>query len=485
VQPRRYLFAIGYVAASMAVSEVIYQLLDTTRLSMVFMAGVLLTAVTQGVGPAMLASALAFLSYNFYLVEPRFTLSFEVEDFEVLATFLVVALMTGGLAGRLRDESRRSVQRARTLEALFEASRRMSATESERDLRRELARVIAEAIGGEAWVLAPDGSDGIRAPETEPALSVRMGALAAQAERNRPDTAVDADLRARSVAADGQSLGVAVWRDTTADEAGAADRDRLVRVLLDLGAAAIARARLGAEKAQVEAIARAEQLRTALLSSISHDFRTPLAAILASSSTLLEFDDKLGADQRRDLAQTVQEEAERLNRFVANLLDMTRLESGALELQCVPVPALEVAMRAAERVGRSKKGPRIAPVAGGADVLVAADPLLLEHILTNLMENAAAFGPAGSAIELGVWRRGGDVEIEVADHGPGVAPAERSRIFEQFYRTAQARQAAQGTGLGLSIAKGLVEAMGGQIRARARPDGQSGLSVVITLPSSR
>ncbi|NEX93651.1 ATP-binding protein, partial [Caulobacter sp. 17J65-9] len=314
----------------------------------------------------------------------------------------------------------------------------------------------------------------------------RAGALLAR-RRAEPgvETLMDGPWRARRMCIDGEELGVAVWRigETAAHELDQVDR--LADILADLGAAATARARLSAHKAAADALVSTEKLRTALLSSISHDLRTPLAAILASSSSLKDYDAQFSPETRRDLAANIQEEAERLNRYVTNLLSMTRLESGALDMELHAISAFEVAAAAAQRVERRKGARRLLLSGPERPLFVRADPVLLEQALANVVENAIAYSPDGTDVELRVTERDGGVEIEVVDAGPGVPEAEIGKIFDKFYRSAGTRQIAEGAGMGLPIARGFVEAVGGAMTARARPDGASGLSVLVTLPEAK
>lgn len=460
---RPYGVALVFILAATGVSELLYRVFDTTRLSMVFLAGVLATAVTQGAYPGYFAALVAFAIYNVYLVEPRFTFRFaSPEDVLVLLVFLAVAMLTGGLAGRLRDESQRNLVRARATGALFEASRKLSSADDEEAIRRLVVEQMAAAAKGEAAMV--DGPVTWRSPHTDDPL----GALARQ-----PDFS-ETGWRVRTLVADGTALGVAAWRSVEGEPD--ADSERLIQVLADLGAAAVLRARLSAERSEIAATARTEQLRNALLSSISHDLRTPLAAILASASSLKTFGAQFAPDVRDDLVTTIEEEAERLNRFVANLLSMTKLESGALALESQAFAPAEVVNRAADRLDRL--GSAVTRSLDGA-AMIEGDPILLDQALGNVLENAARYGQGGP-IQVRVRQLGLAVLIEVADQGPGVPEADLDRIFEKFYRSPRSAGVSQGTGLGLSIARGLVEAMGGSIRASGRSDDSPGLVVSMT-----
>lgn len=470
----RYGAALGIVAASTLVAEGFYRVFDTTRLSMVFLAGILITAVTLGAWPAYFAAAISFFLYNFYLVEPRFTFQLvSAEDVLVLVVFAAVAFLTGSLTGRIRDQARQSADRAHTTAALFEASRELSAADEEDAIRGRIAQHIAQAARGEALVW--DAGRAWCAPVGLKPPAELLEALAQDAGER-----LVGPWRTRPLRADGTLLGVAAWRGPAEQDAAPED-DPLVAVLADLGAAAVMRARLAAARSEIEAMSRTEQLRNALLSSISHDLRTPLAAILASASSLKDFGERFSPEIRADLVTTIQEEAIRLNRFVANLLSMTRLESGALDLDRQTFGVPEVIDRVAVRFERPDQPIRRDLSDGG--LLASGDPILLEQALGNVVENALRYGPAGAAVTIRAWRDEGRIRIEIEDQGRGVPPPDLDRIFEKFYRSPGAATI-QGTGLGLSIARGLVEAMDGSITARARADGQPGLVVGLILTES-
>ncbi len=473
----RYLAAFGMVAVSTAVAEVIYRVFDTDRLSMVFLAGVLVAAVTLGPGPAYFAAAVAFLVYDIYLVEPRFQFTMtSAEDFLVLLVFLAVAVLTGGLAGRLREAQRRAEARARTSGALFRASEEFSASGHEDAVRQALAHRIAET--GREAVVFEDGRWWSAPAGVEPPEPLAAAAALAQVATGQVDA-----WRLRPLRADGQALGLAAWRSTGRLQAD--DDERLVDVLVDMAAAAIARSRLSGAQAEIQARERTDQLRHALLSSISHDLRTPLAAILASASSLREFGDRFDAAVRDDLTLTIQEEAERLNLFVGNLLNMTKLEAGALSIEPVSFGMSEVVGRVVQRLGKRAGDRELVAGAGGDDLAALGDPILAEQALANVVENAVRFSPNGARIEVCARRTGGQVVVEVRDEGPGVPDADLARIFDKFYRSPATAAGQQGTGLGLSITRGLVEAMGGAVEARARGDGRPGLVVALRFPGAR
>jgi len=259
------------------------------------------------------------------------------------------------------------------------------------------------------------------------------------------------------------------------------DQRRLLDALMDQGALAIERVRLVEDLAQATRTAEADRLRTALLTSISHDLRTPLAAVLGAAGTLGSLSDVLDQQAKADLVTTIIGEAERLNRFIANLLDMTKLESGAV----VPNTALhdigEVVGSALERASKILAQHRIEVELAKDMPMVEIDPVLFEQVLFNLLDNAAKYAPAGTTVRIQSWRDPETVALQVLDEGEGVPAADLEHIFDKFYRVQKVDHVRAGTGLGLAISRGFIEAMHGTVTAANRTD-RSGAVFTITLP---
>ncbi|MCR5875080.1 ATP-binding protein [Phenylobacterium sp. J426] len=457
----RYLAVLPIIGGATGLAELFYRITGSDRLSAIFLAGVLLSAFLLGSGPAYVSAALAFLVYLF-LVNPRFQFSFGgAEDFNVMMMFLAVSVLIGLLTGRMRDEAARARARQRVNGALLDATRDFSATSDETAIRQRLAAHIARAARGEAEIRDNGGAYRARA---EDAGHQASGPWRVQGLRTG-----DADF------------GEAAWRPRGGYPLSE-EEQTLIGILADTGAAAISRARLAAGKAEAEARARTEDLRNALLSSISHDLRTPLAAILASATSLREFGGRFDPAVRADLADTIREEAERLDATVANLLSMSRLEAGQLTVATSAFNVPEVVERAVGRRNRTEQRPfevRIDPATPEAE----GDAVLFEQALGNVVENAMRYSPAGAPITVTVAGAGGEVMVEVTDAGPGVAPEDAERIFEKFYR-APATGSLPGTGLGLAISRGLLAGMGGRIAVRNRTDGARGLVATLCLKAA-
>jgi len=268
-----------------------------------------------------------------------------------------------------------------------------------------------------------------------------------------------------------------------------ADEERLVAALLDQGAVVLERAELAAATVENETLRRSDKLRAALLNSISHDLRTPLATVMGSTTTLIDYGKTLKPEVRADLLVSIREEAERLNRYVGDLLDMTRLEGGALKTKSEWADVREVLGAAISRVERRLETRKLTRDFPTELTLVQIDPGLLEQAIVNILENAIAYSPDGSLIEVAAYEDRGNVVISIEDEGPGIPQADIERIFEKFRRLEEPSDRNRGdrhkgAGLGLSIAKGFIEAMNGRIAAASPLANGRGTRILISLPKS-
>jgi two-component system sensor histidine kinase KdpD len=480
----RYLLAVLVVALCSVAADIFFRITGSDRLTAIFLAGVLLTAFVAGSGPAYFASAMAFASYMF-LVDPRYQWSFgSPEDFNTLAVFLVVALLVGTLTGRARDAAVSAQRRSRTSAVLLAATADFSATGEPQFVREQLAGHAAAAARGVAMVRASGAVTTVPADRFDPEVAAASLDMEQRAGQGGRGTETLGAWKLRSLVADQIVWGVLAWRTDDPREL-AADELALLQVLADTGAAALARVDLAMAKAEAETRARTEDLRNALLSSISHDLRTPLAAILASASSLQEFGEDFDPATRRDLATTIQEEVLRMDDSVANLLNMTRLEAGGLQIRTVAFNLPEEVRRSIARRGRAAQD-RIEVVVAPNMPEALGDPVLFEQAFGNVLENAIRHGGPEGAIEVELSAEVGSVFVSVRDHGPGVPDADLERIFEKFYRSAGAART-PGTGLGLSIARGLIQAMGGSItadHAQASDGAGAGLRIRLSAPAA-
>jgi two-component system sensor histidine kinase KdpD len=261
------------------------------------------------------------------------------------------------------------------------------------------------------------------------------------------------------------------------------DERRLLDALIDQGALAIERVNLVADVNRATRAVEAEHLRSALLTSISHDLKTPLAAVLGTASALRDMSGKLSETEKADLLGTVIEESERLNRFIANLLDMTKLESGAVTPNLAPSDVGEIIGSALQRASKVLAGHRVELDLAADLPALDLDAVLFEQAVFNILDNAAKYAPTGSVIRIVAWREERSAYLQIMDEGEGIPPRELEQIFDKFYRVQKCDRVRAGTGLGLAISRGFVEAMHGTIRASNRAD-RSGAIFTITLPIS-
>jgi two-component system, OmpR family, sensor histidine kinase KdpD len=429
-------------------------------------------ATRHGRGPSVLAAVGGVAVFDFFFVPPHLT--FAVGDTQYVVTFgvmLVVGLLVSSLAARVRDVAEMALQREQRTQALYALSRELSGLRDPREVAAAAARHVSGLFGGEAAVLLPAGDglepvgDAIPAYVTSP----NERAVARWSfEHGRPagadtDTLPAAGVFYEPVVGSRGPLGVLAIELPAAARPLSPEQRELVSVLARLVAAPLERARLAAEAEQARVSAEAERLRSTLLSSVSHDLRTPLAAITGAASALRE-DPPPAPPLARELAATVLDEAERLNRLVRNLLDMTRLESGTLQPKREWHSLEEVVGSALARVERYAGEERLAARVDPELPLIAIDAVLVEQALVNLLENAVRHGGRDGRIEVSARREQSEAVVEVCDDGPGFPAEQAEQIFDKFHRSA----GGPGAGLGLAITRAIVTAHGGSISARLR-----------------
>ena len=484
-----YVGGLVLVAAAGALAAVLDRYATGADLGMIFLASVLIAGLAWGLRPALLAAAVAIAAYNFFFLEPRFSFVIgHATDVFTFAIFIAVAGVTGWLTGRVRDQARLSSRRASAVTALLAASRRLTAAATQEAAAQILAEQASAAAGGRAVVLLPRGetlATIASAPAGVDLTTTELTAARWSWEKGEPAGAGTGTLPQISWTFR-PLVGVRGRAGVAGVESGAGmDEDRLVGAMLDQGAVALERAELATATVENEALRRSDKLRAALLNSISHDLRTPLATVLGAASTLIDYEATLRPEVRADLLISIREEAERLNRYVGDLLDMTRLEGGALKTRAEWTDVRDVLAAAIRRVER-RLGDR--PLQRDFPTELAAvelDPGLLEQAVVNILENAIAYSPDGLPIEVAVYEDRANVVISIEDEGPGIPQADIERIFEKFRRgdepSDRNRGDRKGAGLGLSIAKGFIEAMGGRIAAASPIHGGRGTRVLISL----
>ncbi|HEY2709715.1 MAG TPA: sensor histidine kinase KdpD [Caulobacteraceae bacterium] len=491
---RRYLPGIAYVGAATLLAWYLDKSFRASDLGMIFLAAVFSTAVLQGLRPALVAAGLAFLVYNYLFLAPRYTFAIGAPtDLLTLIVFLAVALVTGLLAGRLQDQQQATARRAAAITALLAASRRLSASAKKGDAATALVEQLSAATGGRAMILLPEAGElapAVAAPD-QVALGAQDMAAARWAWEHGETSGAGTGTLPSAAWTFWPLQGISARAGVAAIEPGAhgdAESERYVLSLLDQGAIALERAELAAEASEADALRRSERLRTALLNSISHDLRTPLAGVLGAATTLLEYGPELERPVQADLLESVRDEAERLNRYVGNLLDMTKLEGGGVAPRVLATDLRDVASAAADRVSRRLGRRELQRDYPSTLSTAPADPALLEQALVNILENAIAYSDDGSRIEVAVYEDERNVVISLEDEGRGIPTAQLQQVFERFQRLEESSDrggAGAGTGLGLAIAKGFVEAMGGRIAAASPIQDGRGTRILISLPKEK
>jgi two-component system sensor histidine kinase KdpD len=487
-EPKAWGEAVLSVAIASACSWGAEQLFPVASLSVIYMTAVVVVASRRGLGPAMAAAVLGFFAYNFLFTEPRYTFRVTRQgELLTLGLFVAASLVTGNLAARLRARVDAQAAIADRTNKLYDFSRRVAAAATADDVVWASVSHVATTLRCEAVLLMPRGAElrvmGGFPPEDR--LDVRDQSAAQFAwEKGQPsgrgsDTLPTARWFFLPLVAGERRLGVLGIAYADDRQLLRTDR-RLLDALVDQIALALERLRLTEDLAATQLATQTERLRTALLNSVSHDLRTPLVTIIGAAGHLA--DAELPPDALRDLAENIREEGERLDRYVQNLLDMTRLGHGALKPRLAPQDVAEIVGGARSRMRGVLRGHDLQVDLAPNLPLILADAVLLEQVLVNILDNAAKYAPEGTPIAVTARRQGVRVELSVADRGPGIPPADQARVFDMFYRVAGGDRQRAGTGLGLAICKGLVEAMGGTIRAETGwPDG-TGTRIVMALP---
>ena len=485
--------AIAAVSVGVAAGKLIERFTSLPNLSMLFLFAVLLCALRFGLFSSVAAAALSFFAYNFFFITPRNTLTIaSPHEFFALLIFLAVAVVTGGLAARLREQAAATRERSEATQALYEFSRKLAGVPKIDDVLWLLAAQSAAVVEGKAIVLLEqDGDLSIESAwPPEDTLSTADWAAARWANEKREpagrltSTLPSATYQFRPLISSAGVLGVLGVAPGSEDDALPNATTNALQSFADQAATAIERTHLVERAAKAATEAESERLRGALLSSISHDLRTPLASILGSATSLRQLGDRMPKSDRADLLVTIEEEASRLSSFVSNLLDMTRLEAGALDIRRDWVDVGDAVRGAVARTAKIFPQRRVAISLDDGLPFVRADAALLEQVLFNLLDNAHKYSPPDSVTRIAArLTANGALRITVTDDGIGIPQEALGKVFGKFYRVAGGDGRAPGTGLGLSIAAALVSAMGGTIAATSPAANGNGTEFAILLPT--
>jgi two-component system sensor histidine kinase KdpD len=480
----RYLIAVGLVALSTLLGLVIRGNLEPANLVMLYLVCTVIAAIFLGRGPALMTSILGVLAFDFFLVPPYMTLA--VRDTQYLLTFIglfVVSLVISTLTVRTREQAEAAIQREAQTSALYSLGRDLTSGTDLHQVCDIIITHISQVFGREVAIFLPEnGLLQVFASTQDYQPDANELAVATWAyEHDQPaglgtDTLPAASLRCQPLKTARGQIGVIGIHPKEPGKLFTAEQRQTFNAFTHQAALAVERARLAEQARQTELLQATEKLQTALLNSISHDLRTPLVSITGTLSSLREESLTLDQEDRDSLLETAYGEAERLNRLVGNLLNMTRLEADAIHLRLEPCDIQDAIGAALEQLGeRLAKRPVKVNLAPDLP-LVSLDFALFEQALVNLLDNAVKYSPPSTQIEVNVSQTEDTVNIEVCDRGIGIPPEDLEQVFDKFYRV-QRPESVSGTGLGLAISKGIMEALGGTIQAKNRPGGGTILSV--------
>jgi two-component system sensor histidine kinase KdpD len=464
--------------------------LAISNIALVFLTGVLVSAITYGLWPALFACFLSVMAYNFFFLPPLYTFTIaDPENVVALFFFAVVAVIASNLTARVRAQAQTASERAKMTEDLYIFSRKLAGVVSLDDLLWATAHQIAQMLKLRVVILLPEGeSIAVRVgypPEDmldESDLAAAIWAWHSGTPAGRgADSLPGAKRLFLPMKTARGNVGIIGLDGDKPGPLLVPEQRRLLDSLSDQAALAIERINLVEDVDKTRFAAETERLRNAMLTSISHDLRTPLASILGAATTLKIYRTTMGEAALDELTGTIQEEAERLNRFIVNLLDMTRLESGAIQPRTDLVDLPDVIGSALHRATKVLAHHRVELELAPDLPMLKLDPVLLEQVLFNILDNAAKYTPAGTAIKVECRCVGNRLEVRVLDEGEGVPESDLERIFDKFYRVRAGDRRRAGTGLGLAICRGFIEAMGGTIAAGNRFDRQ-GAVFTIALP---
>jgi len=480
---------VATVAGVSLIAAAADRLIPVLSLSLIYMTAVVAVASRFGLWPSVATAGLSFLAYNFLFTPPRFTLTiWDQGQFLTLVLFLVASILTGNLAARLRGRVIAQRAIADRTRKLYDFSRKAAAAAGFDDVVWAAVSHVATVLEAESILLVPDGNGQLAiagAFPPEDRLAPReMSAARYAYEHGEPAGRGSATLPASRwlflpLGQAERRIGTLGIAHEDGREPDPGDR-RLLEALADQVALALERIRLSEDLAQTRVASEAERLRTALLSSVSHDLRTPLVSILGAAGGL----DQPGLDEtgRDILIDTIREEGERLDRYIQNLLDMTRLGHGALRLNLSPSDLRELVGAARHRLRGPLKGHPVEVLVPEDMAPAAIDPILIEQVLVNILDNARKYSGPGTPIRVTARSQGDHAVLAIEDEGPGLPPGSAALAFDMFWRAGQGDGGQVGTGLGLAICKGIVEAHGGTIAAEpVHPDGR-GTRIVMTLP---
>lgn len=485
-----YIAALAVVAVALGAATLLRPIFGIENVDLMFLTAVVGVAVRFGLWPSLLASVVASLSYNFFFLPPVYTLTItDPTNVAAFFFFMLIAILVSNVAARVRTQAVSAFGRVRTTESLYAFSRKLAGTAALDDVLWASAYQIALMLKVRVVLLLPEqGVITVKAgypPEDEldkADLAAANWAWSNDRPAGRGSETLPGAKRLFLPMRTGRGpIGVIGIDDDRTGPLLTPDQRRLLDALVDQSALAIERVQLVEDMDRAQRNVESDRLRQALLTSISHDLKTPLASVLGAASTLRDLSPKLTEAEKADLLGTVIDESERLNRFIANLLDMTKLESGAVVPNATLHDLAEIVGSALRRASKILVRHRVALDLAPNLPMLELDAVLFEQALFNLLDNAAKYAPDDTTITIRAIRDADSVSLQVTDEGTGIPPADLEHVFDKFYRANKGDHVRAGTGLGLAISRGFVEAMHGTISATNRAD-RSGAVLTIRLP---
>ena len=472
-RPLVHVAALLALVLTAAASTILHETGRPISSAIMLLLGVSLVGALEGIWGGLVAAVFASLAYNFFLIQPAFRFSLaSLEDYIPLIAFNVGAVAFGLLTGRLKDRALAAELAGRRIAALLDLSERLQAAVDVTEVAKAVSQVAHPDTRVEIYV---DNRAGLRPLQAE----TRYADLASELLGRGSDVVATGSATAFLLASRTAPLGVLIAEWTEGSKSGEDEAD--LGALVNLVAIAIERCLLLARLSEAELIRKSEEFKTTLLSSISHDMRTPLSAISASASSLAQYGGELPEDAKADMLKMIEEQCQRLNRYTTNLLSLGRLQAGLDPARFDVSDALDAlgsAIGQARALGSAHKIVKKIEVPGA---LVRADPVMLEQVFYNVIENSVRYSDPDGPITVSAKLRPGRLLVSIRDVGKGIPFHEFGRIFDRFYRS-EGASSPEGSGLGLAIAKGFTEGFGGRIWAALPEDEAGGTVITIELP---
>ena len=484
---RSYLTSLLLVAGATLIGEIAVEFLAPVNMIMLYLLAVIVASLRLGFRPAIFTALLGVLAFDFFLVPPYY--SFSVADTQYLITFVglfAVGAIISTLVGRARSHTETIRTREAQTSTLYALSRDLSSAPGLKAILDAFIHHVGDAVNARIAILLPEGeslsvqagSGGFSLEEKEKSVALWTFRNGKPAGRGT-DTLSSSALMYLPLPTIGRVVGVMAVKRDPPDGELPPDSLRLLEAFAAQVALAIERVHLVREAEQAQVLQATERLERSLLNSISHDLRTPLSSITGALSSLREGRNLPETEARKEMVDLAWEEAGRMNRFISNLLDITRLEAGALKPKKEPYEVQDLVGSCLASIEPRLKGKKVRLHIPPSLPLIPMDSVLMAQVLNNLLDNALKYSPPEGTIDISARTREDWLEVEVADRGPGIPEEHLTRVFDKFFRISHHEETG-GTGLGLAISKGIVEAHGGTIRAANRPDG--GLRIIFLLP---